>query len=83
MNRIRVASVHKILQSSVLAILLFSVPLFAQERELRADHQPSLIEWVSSLWSEFTTWFSGAVPSPPPSPEGACSIDPWGGCPGS
>jgi hypothetical protein len=86
MNRMRVASVHKILQISALAALLFCAPLqlTAQEREPRAaDHQSSAIERISSLWNDLAAWLTGAFPSPPPSPDGACSIDPWGGCPGS
>jgi len=92
MNRMRVASVHKILQISALAVLLFCTPLqlTAQEREPRAtDHQPSAIEWVSSLWNDLTTWLSGALLPAPPDPDpsdsrtdNTCAIDPNGGCGG-
>ena len=86
MNRTRVTSLHKIAPASVVAFLLLSTPLqlTAQEKEPRAaDHQTSAIERVSNLWNDLTAWLAGALPSPPPSPDGACSIDPWGGCPGS
>ena len=86
MNRMRVALKYKIASVSVVTFLLLCTPLqlTAQERELRTtNHQTSALEWVSSLLNDLTTWLSGAFPSPPPSPDGACSIDPWGGCPGS
>lgn len=86
MNRTRVPSLHKIAPASVVAFLLLCTPLqlTAQEREPRATgHQPTAIEWVSHLWSNFTVWLTGTILSPPPTSNGACSIDPWGGCPGS
>ena len=85
MNRTRVTSLHKIAPASVVAFLLLCTPLqlTAQEKEPRAtDHQTSAVEWVSSLWNDLTGWLAGTtLPTPPPTPDDACSIDPWGRCP--
>jgi hypothetical protein len=92
MNRMRVALFHKIVPVSFVAVLLLCAPLqlTAQDREPRAAAQSSVIEWVSSLWNDLTSWLAGGVPSTPPGPDrptenqdGAGCIDPWGGGCGS
>ena len=84
MNRMRVASVHKIVPVAALAVLLFCTPLqlAAQEREPRAAAQVSTMEWFASLWSELAVWLAGEAQPDQPTEnlENGCIVDPHGGC---
>ena len=91
MNRMRVASVHKIVPISVVAFLLLCTPLQLTAQEARAADQGSTIGWLANLWNDLTAWLTGELaPTPPPHPEqpsesrgeNSCAIDPNGGCGG-
>ena len=88
MNRLRLSLVRNILSASVLAIFLLGAPmkLAAQERESPAAPRASVIEWVSSLWSDLTALLTGGAPAPRPGPttetDNGCAVDPHGGCGG-
>ena len=86
MNRMRVSLVYKIAPAGV-AVLLFcaQLPLGAQEREVPAAAQASVIERLSSLWNGVTVWLAGVTVTPTPSgggatTQGGCAADPYG-CP--
>ena len=84
MNLMKAPFVRKIVPVSIIAAFLFCTPLqlTAQERESRPATKLPAITWLTTLWSDLTTWLVGEVPSHPPVPDDACSIDPWGGCRG-
>ena len=87
MNRMGVARVRKIVSFNIVAFLLFCAPLqlAAQERESQAAKLPT-IAWLTTLWSDLTTWLAGEQVSTQPEPElpaagrdNGCAVDPHGG----
>ena len=76
---------QKAFAASAVALLLMAAPmvLAAQEKEVHAAEQVSVLGWFSGIWSDIAAWFaSQAVPPPVDSfREGSCSLDP-DGCPG-
>lgn len=62
--------------SGVFAIVLVFAPmgLVAQEREVGRGARASVLESLSSFWSDLASWFGSAL-------DGRCAVDP-DGCPG-
>jgi hypothetical protein len=71
--------------SGVVAVLVLCAPLgvMAQEREVGARAEASVLESLGSLWSGLAAWLAGQIaPSQPESfVDGRCAVDP-NGCPG-
>lgn len=76
------------LAASVVALLLVCTPtaLIAQDKEVRAVEQVSVLGWLAGVWDNIAAWLAGkALPAPPASSAGTsgetgCLIDPMG-CP--
>ena len=65
----------------VFVLVCAPLGLVAQEREVRAEVQASVLERLDDLWSGFATWLAGQIAPPPESfLDGRCTIDP-NGCP--
>jgi len=75
MTRLRQCFVPKVVSAGVLAMMLLGspLPLAAQEGE-HARARAFALAWVTSVWSDLTSWLALDV-------DGRCAVDP-DGCPG-
>jgi len=75
---------QRTLAACAVALLLVCAPmaLSAQEREVHASEQASMLGWLPGIWGDLAAWLAGkVVPAPPTSSaDGGCWIDP-NGCP--